>query len=78
MKKFIISIVLALVVLWFLKPFNIVILGSDARPWQPLKGSRSDSIMLINVNPLLAKIKIVSIPRDSYTPIDCEKNGKTD
>ena len=78
MKKFIISIILALVVLWFLKPFNIVILGSDARPWQPLKGSRSDSIMLINVNPLLAKIKIVSIPRDSYTPIDCEKNGKTD
>lgn len=78
MKKFIISIVLALIVLWFLKPFNIVILGSDARPWQPLKGSRSDSIMLLNVNPLLAKIKIVSIPRDSYTLIDCEKGGKTD
>ncbi len=32
MKKFIISIILALVVLWFLKPFNIVILGSAARP----------------------------------------------
>ena len=78
MKKIIIPIILALVVLWFLKPFNIVILGSDARPWQQLKGSRSDSIMLINVNPLLAKIKIVSIPRDSYTPIDCEKGQKRD
>ena len=49
MKKFVISIVLALIFLWFIKPFNIVILGSDARPWQPLKGSRSDTIILINI-----------------------------
>ena len=78
MKKLVISIILALAFLWLIKPFNIVILGSDARPWQPLKGSRSDTIMLINVNPILAKIKIVSIPRDSYTMIDCEKGGKVD
>ncbi len=78
MKKLVISIILALAFLWLIKPFNIVILGSDARPWQPLKGSRSDAIMLINVNPILAKIKIVSIPRDSYTLIDCEKGGKVD
>ena len=77
-KKIVITVILVLCFLWLVKPFNIVILGSDARPWQEIKGSRSDSIMLVHVTPLLAKIKIVSIPRDSYTEIPCEKSGKVD
>lgn len=59
-------------------PFNVLILGSDARPNQPLKGSRSDSIILVKVVPLLAKVEMVSIPRDTYTEVECGKVNKKD
>jgi|GEM_PF-137186 len=63
---------------WLSVPFNVLVLGSDARPWQQIKGSRSDAIIVIKVIPLLAKIKMISIPRDTYTDVPCEKGGKVD
>ena len=50
---------------WLSIPFNVLILGSDARPNQPIKGSRSDGIIVLKVTPLLAKIQMVSVPRDT-------------
>lgn len=63
---------------WLSIPFNVLILGSDARPNQPIKGSRSDGIIVLKVTPLLAKIQMVSVPRDTYTDVPCEKGGKVD
>ncbi|MDO5089630.1 MAG: LCP family protein [Leptotrichiaceae bacterium] len=63
---------------WLCMPFNVLILGSDARPYQSLKGSRTDGIILLKVTPFLAKIQMVSVPRDTYTEIPCEKGGKSD
>ncbi len=79
MKKIrnIVLILVLLLLVWLSIPFNVLILGSDARPNQELKGSRSDAIVVVKVVPLLAKIKMISIPRDTYTEIPCE-NGKSD
>ena len=44
---------------WLSIPFNVLVLGSDARPNQPLKGSRSDGIIVLKVTPLLAKIQMI-------------------
>lgn len=80
MKKIgrIILIILLALLTWLSIPFNVLVLGSDARPNQPLEGSRSDAIIVIKVVPLLAKIKMVSVPRDTYTEVPCEKGGKVD
>ncbi|RRD39790.1 LytR family transcriptional regulator [Leptotrichia sp. OH3620_COT-345] len=77
MKKILLIVVLACLG-WLSIPFNVLILGSDARPYEPLKGSRSDGIILLKVTPLMAKIQMVSIPRDTYTEIPCEKGGRSD
>ena len=77
MKKIIMIIFVGCLV-WLSIPFNVLVLGSDARPHQPLKGSRSDGMILVKVTPLLGKIRMVSIPRDTYTEIPCEKGGKVD
>ena len=77
MKKIILIIILGCLA-WLSIPFNVLVLGSDARPHHPLKGSRSDGMILVKVIPLMAKIKMVSIPRDTYTEIPCEKGGKID
>lgn len=65
------------VIAWLSTPFNILIMGSDAYGNHPTKGSRSDGLIVVKVTPILAKIKMVSIPRDSYVEIPCE-NYKTD
>lgn len=80
MKKFIKGFILVAfvgVLAWLSTPFNVLIMGSDAYANQPTKGSRSDGLIVVKVTPLLAKIKMVSIPRDSYVEIPCE-GGKTD
>lgn len=50
-------------VIWFLA------LGSDARPGQPVLGSRSDAIHLVGVNPTTHRAVTIGIPRDSYVNI---------
>ncbi|MDO6633970.1 polyisoprenyl-teichoic acid--peptidoglycan teichoic acid transferase TagU [Bacillus thuringiensis] len=48
------------------KPLSILLLGSDATPDEQ---GRSDSIMVITLNPKNNSMKTVSIPRDTYTEI---------
>lgn len=50
---------------------NILVLGVDARPGE--KQSRSDTMMLVSVDPKIDKAAIISIPRD--TKIDMPGSG---
>lgn len=54
-------------------PFVVLISGNDSYG-SIHTASRSDVNMLVCVNPSTAQILIVSIPRDTYTPITCKKN----
>ncbi|WP_164984818.1 LCP family protein [Ammoniphilus sp. CFH 90114] len=49
-----------------LSPFNVMLLGVDTRGE---KKSRSDTIMLAAVNPMLQKVSLLSIPRDTVARI---------
>jgi LCP family protein required for cell wall assembly len=46
---------------------NILVLGVDARPGE--KNSRSDTMLLVSIDPKLDKAAIISIPRDTRTEI---------
>lgn len=46
---------------------NILLLGVDARPGE--KNSRSDTILLVSVDPTQDKVAIISIPRDTKVDI---------
>ncbi len=48
------------------KPISILIAGYDQRPEDT---GRSDSLMLMTLNPGTQSMKLVSIPRDTYTDI---------
>lgn len=57
------------------KRTNILILGVDARPGQDNKvHARSDTMLLVSLDPTLKKVAIVSIPRDTRVKL----NGATD
>ncbi|MEP6667285.1 MAG: LCP family protein [Nocardioidaceae bacterium] len=47
----------------------ILALGSDARPGQPVLGSRSDAIQLVGINAKTHHAVTIGIPRDSYVEI---------
>ncbi len=64
-------------VLFASQPFTFLLIGSDARPGESLRGSRSDSLSVMQFIPFSRTIQLTSIPRDTYTPISCE-NGKKD
>ena len=49
-------------------PFNFLVLGID-RPPQGTNTSRSDTIILGRIDPLISKITLLSIPRDLWVPI---------
>ena len=70
-------LVLLAFVLFASQPFTFLLIGSDARPGESLRGSRSDSLSVMQFVPLSRTIQLTSIPRDTYTPISCE-NGKKD
>lgn len=53
---------------------NIALFGVDTRSEESFSG-RSDSIMILSVNADTKEIKLISVMRDSFVPI--EKNGKT-
>lgn len=48
------------------EPFSILMLGVDQRPGDR---GRSDSIIVLTVNPELSSVKMLSIPRDTRTEI---------
>ena len=47
-------------------PFSVLLLGVDERDGDR---GRSDTMIVLTVNPVLESIKMVSIPRDTYTEI---------
>lgn len=47
----------------------LLALGSDARPGQPILGSRSDAIQLVGINTRTHHAVTIGIPRDSYVNI---------
>lgn len=47
----------------------ILALGSDARPGQPVLGSRSDAIQLVGINAKTGRGVTIGVPRDSYMSI---------
>jgi polyisoprenyl-teichoic acid--peptidoglycan teichoic acid transferase len=51
------------------KPVFILFLGSDARPGEPVDGTRSDSIHLVAINPAKHRATVLGFPRDSWVDI---------
>jgi LCP family protein required for cell wall assembly len=47
----------------------ILALGSDARPGQPVLGSRSDAIQMVGINTETGNAITIGVPRDSYVDI---------
>jgi len=47
----------------------MLVLGSDARPGEPVLRSRSDAIQLVGVNTVTHSAVTIGIPRDSYVDI---------
>ena len=45
-------------------PFNVLVLGADERPESEEEGSRTDTIMLVRVDPKTGDIRLLSVPRD--------------
>lgn len=54
----------------------ILALGSDARPGQPVLGSRADAIQLVGLNADTGDATIIGIPRDSYVSIPGQGSDK--
>jgi LCP family protein required for cell wall assembly len=51
-------------------PLNVLVLGVDTRPDDPEMGSRTDTIMLVQVVPKTGDVKVLSIPRDLYVEVE--------
>lgn len=47
----------------------VLVIGSDARPGQPVARARADSLHIVGINAKLGRASIVGIPRDSFVPI---------
>jgi LCP family protein required for cell wall assembly len=50
------------------EPFNVLLVGVDRRP-TPEEGVRSDTLILVHVEPVAGWAGMLSIPRDSVVPI---------
>ena len=57
----------------FDEPFTVLLLGSDYREDDPDMGARTDTIILVRIDPTINRISMVSIPRD--TRIEIEGQG---
>jgi len=51
-------------------PLNVLVLGVDTRPDDEEMGSRTDTIMLVQVVPKTGDVKLLSIPRDLYVKVE--------
>ncbi|MDQ3637864.1 MAG: LCP family protein [Actinomycetota bacterium] len=49
---------------WEDGPFNVLVLGVDERPESEEEGSRTDTIMLVRVDPETGDVRLLSVPRD--------------
>ena len=50
-------------------PFNVLVLGADERPESGEEGSRTDTIMLVRVDPKTGDVRLLSVPRDLLVEI---------
>lgn len=48
---------------------NVLLLGIDRRDGEPMDGTRSDTIMLVSIDPVSKSAAMVSIPRDLWVGI---------
>jgi len=48
---------------------NILLLGIDHRDDEPIEGSRSDTIMVVSIDPSSKSVVMISLPRDLYVAI---------
>ena len=51
------------------KPLTILVLGSDRRVGQPSLGARSDTMLLVRLDPKSGSISMLSVPRDLLVDI---------
>jgi polyisoprenyl-teichoic acid--peptidoglycan teichoic acid transferase len=51
-------------------PINVLVLGVDERPDSEVEGSRTDTIMLVQVVPETGEVKLLSVPRDLLVEIE--------
>ena len=51
-------------------PLNVLVIGVDTRPDDPEMGSRTDTIMLVQVVPKTGDVKLLSVPRDLYVEVE--------
>jgi len=51
------------------QPIFVLVIGSDARPDQPVESQRADSLHILTINPARHKATIVGIPRDAYVEL---------
>jgi polyisoprenyl-teichoic acid--peptidoglycan teichoic acid transferase len=51
-------------------PLNVLVLGVDTRPDDEEMGSRTDTIMLVQVMPKTGDVKLLSVPRDLLVEVE--------
>ena len=51
-------------------PLNVLVLGVDTRPDNKEMGSRTDTIMLVQVVPKSGDVKLLSVPRDLFVEVE--------
>ena len=52
-----------------LTPMNVLLLGVDSRPDHPEEGIRSDSLLLLRIDPVGGWANLLAIPRDSLVDV---------
>lgn len=50
-------------------PFNVLVIGVDLRANDPTEGARSDTLIVVHVDPVGKWASMLSIPRDTYTKL---------
>jgi polyisoprenyl-teichoic acid--peptidoglycan teichoic acid transferase len=51
-------------------PLNVLVVGVDTRPDSQEMGSRTDTIMLVQVVPKSGDVKLLSVPRDLFVEVE--------
>src|SRR5918995_1361236 len=57
-------------------PLNVLVLGVDTRPDSEEMGSRTDTIMLVQVVPKTGDVKLLSVPRDLLVEVEQGESDK--
>ena len=58
------------------QPLNVLVLGVDTRPDRQEMGSRTDTIMLVQVVPKSGDVKLLSVPRDLLVEVEPGERDK--